>query len=93
MGIAELKRETGMVAPEWSEGERSETSRNGGATIPVAAPATRASGRCQPRGREQSHTQAFLCRIQASHSAGSRPSAGPEGLRLFCGVRVCIRRT
>jgi transposase-like protein len=28
-----------MVAPEWSEGERSETSQNGGATIPAAAPA------------------------------------------------------
>ena len=28
-----------MVAPEWREGERSETSRNGGATIPAAAPA------------------------------------------------------
>jgi len=39
MGIAELKRGTGMVAPEWREGERSETSRNGGATIPAAAPA------------------------------------------------------
>ena len=36
MGIAELK--TGMVAPQWSEGERSETSRNEGATIPAAAP-------------------------------------------------------
>jgi len=31
-----------MVAPEWSEGERSETSRSGGATIPVAAPTTKA---------------------------------------------------
>jgi transposase len=37
MGIAELKGETGMDAPEWREGERSETSRNGGASIPVAA--------------------------------------------------------
>ena len=37
MGIAELKRETGMVAPERSEGERSEPSRSGGATIPLAA--------------------------------------------------------
>jgi transposase len=44
MGIAELKRETGMVAPEWSEGERSETSRNGGATIPMAASTARDSG-------------------------------------------------
>jgi transposase len=39
MGIAELKRETGMDAPEWREGERSETSRNGGASIPLAAAA------------------------------------------------------
>jgi transposase len=38
MRIAELmKKETGMVAPERSEGERSEPSRSGGATIPVAA--------------------------------------------------------
>ena len=40
MGIAELKRGMGMVAPERSEGERSETSLRGGATIP-AAEATR----------------------------------------------------
>ena len=46
MGIAELKRETGMVAPERSEGERSEPSRSGGATIPVAT----ATGRRWPRG-------------------------------------------
>ncbi len=39
MAIAELKRETGMDAPEWREGERSEASRNGGASIPVAAAA------------------------------------------------------
>ena len=37
MEIAELKRETGRDAPEWREGERSETSRNGGASIPLAA--------------------------------------------------------
>ena len=48
MGIAELKRETGMVAPERSEGERSETSRSGGATIPVAAPAPKDSRRSRP---------------------------------------------
>jgi len=30
-----------MDAPEWREGERSETSRNGGASIPVAPPAAR----------------------------------------------------
>ena len=39
MQTAELKRETGMVAPEWREGERSETSRSGVATIPGAAAA------------------------------------------------------
>lgn len=43
MGIAELlNRETGMVALERSEGERSETSRSGGATIPGSGPPTKA---------------------------------------------------
>jgi len=38
MGITQsMMRETGMDAPEWREGERSETSRNEGASIPVAA--------------------------------------------------------
>ena len=38
MGIAAtIVRETGMVAPERSEGERSEPSRSVGATIPAAA--------------------------------------------------------
>lgn len=48
MGISELKRETGIVVPEWSESERSEASRNGGATIPVAAPASRDSRVANP---------------------------------------------
>jgi transposase len=39
MGIAETKRETGMNAPEWREGERSEASRNGGAFMPATAAA------------------------------------------------------
>jgi len=30
-----------MDAPEWREGERSETSRKGGASIPTAGPATK----------------------------------------------------
>lgn len=34
-----MRKEMGMDAPEWSEGERSETSRNGGASIPMATPA------------------------------------------------------
>jgi transposase-like protein len=49
MGIAELiKRETGMDAPERSEGERSEPSRSGGASIPVAAAASKDSGVANP---------------------------------------------
>lgn len=48
MGIAELKGETGMDAPEWREGERSETSRNGGASIPMAAPATKSPAVADP---------------------------------------------
>ena len=37
-----------MVAPEWSEGERSEPSRNGGATIPTAAPASHGGSVADP---------------------------------------------
>jgi len=59
MGIAELKRETGMVAPEWSEGERSETSRNGGATIPVVDPAPRDSGIANPEVRDKAVRRQF----------------------------------
>ena len=39
MGIAELKRETGMVAPEWREVSLRSPSLHSGATIPVAAAA------------------------------------------------------
>jgi transposase len=59
MGIAELKRETGMVAPEWSEGERSETSRNGGATMPVADPAPKDSGVANPEVRDKAVRRRF----------------------------------
>lgn len=39
MGIAQsMIGEPGMVVPERSEGERSEPSRSGGATIPAASP-------------------------------------------------------
>lgn len=38
MGIAEIKKEIGMDAPELREGERSEATRNGGASIPTMAP-------------------------------------------------------
>ena len=48
MGMAELKRETGMDAPERNEGERSETSWSGGASIPGAPPATRVPGVTDP---------------------------------------------
>jgi len=49
MGIAQsMIREMGMDAPEWREGERSATSRNGGASIPIAAPATKPSAMANP---------------------------------------------
>ena len=48
-----------MVAPEWSEGERSETSRNGGATIPVADPAPRDSGVANPEVRDKAVRRRF----------------------------------
>lgn len=38
MGMAEIMKEIGMDAPELREGERSETFRNGGASIPTMAP-------------------------------------------------------
>ena len=59
MGIAELKRGTGMVAPEWSESERSETSQNGGAAIPVADPAPRDSGVANPEVRDKAVRRRF----------------------------------
>jgi transposase-like protein len=59
MGIAELKRGTGMVAPEWSESERSETSRNEGAAIPVADPAPRDSGVANPEVRDKAVRRRF----------------------------------
>ena len=37
MEMKELKRETGLVAPEWREGERCEPFRNVGATSPEAS--------------------------------------------------------
>jgi transposase len=58
MGIAELKRETGMAAPERSEGEGSETSRNGGAAIPVAEPAPR-DGVANPEVRDKAVRRHF----------------------------------
>lgn len=45
---ATVMREPGMVAPKRSEGERSETSRSAGATIPAAAPATPGSATVSP---------------------------------------------
>jgi transposase len=59
MGIAELKRETGMAAPEWSEGERSETSRNGGVAIPVSEPAPKDSGIANPEVRDKAVRRRF----------------------------------
>jgi transposase len=48
MGIAELKRETGMVGPERNEGEHSEPSWSGGSTIPEAAPGGKLASAADP---------------------------------------------
>lgn len=59
MGIAELKRETGMDAPERNEGERSETSWSGGASIPEAALATRVPGLANPEVSDKAVRRRF----------------------------------
>jgi transposase len=48
-----------MVAPEWREGERSETSRNGGATIPAAAPATKVPDIADPEVESKARRRQF----------------------------------
>jgi transposase len=75
MEIAEMKRETGMDAMEWREGERSETSRNGGASIPMAAPATRDGGVVDPevesKAKRRQFSAAYKRRILDEADQGS----------------------
>jgi transposase len=59
MGMAELKREPGMDAPERSEGERSETSWSGGASIPATAPATRVPSLANPEVSDKAVRRRF----------------------------------
>ena len=59
MGIAELKRETEMVAPERSEGELGEPSRSGGATISVAAAAPKDSSVANPEVSDKAIRRRF----------------------------------
>lgn len=59
MGIAELKREMGMVAPERSEGELGEPSRSGGATIPVAPAAPTNSNVANPEVSDKAVRRRF----------------------------------
>ena len=80
MGIAELKREMGMVAPERNEGERSETSWSGGATIPAVPPATRVPGVADPevsgKAIRRRFTAAYKRRIlQEADQCGPRAIA------------------
>ena len=74
MGIAELKREMGMDAPEWREGERSETSRNGGATIPAAAPVSKvpdiANPEVESKARRRHFSASYKRRILAEADKG-----------------------
>jgi transposase len=60
---ATVMKETGVVAPERSEGERSETSRSGGATTPAAAPATLGSATAS----SEVSTQAVRRRFTAAY--------------------------
>jgi transposase len=75
MEIAEMKRETGMDALEWREGERSETSRNGGASIPMAAPATWDGGVVDPevesKAKRRQFSAAYKRRILDEADQGS----------------------
>jgi transposase len=79
MGIAELKRETGMVAPEWSEGERSETSRNGGATIPAAAPAGKPPRVADPEVDSKATRRCFSARYKRN-ILQEADKCGPGGI-------------
>ena len=70
MAIAELKRETGMDAPEWREGERSEASRNGGASIPVAAAAP-ADPEVESKAKRRQYSAAYKRHILDEADRGS----------------------
>ncbi|MBP1598395.1 MAG: hypothetical protein H6Q05_3772 [Acidobacteria bacterium] len=59
MGIAELKREMGMDAPERNEGERGQTSWRGRASIPAAVPATRVPRLANPEVSDKAVPRRF----------------------------------
>jgi transposase len=79
MGIAELKREAGMVAPPFREGERSETSRNGGATIPMTAPATKALDVMDPEVDSKATRRRFSAKYKR-HILKEADKCGPGGI-------------
>jgi transposase len=79
MGITELKRETGMVAPEWNEGERSETSWNEGATIPTAAPTGKASHLANPEVDSKTVRRRFSAEYKR-HILHEADQCGPGGI-------------
>jgi hypothetical protein len=79
MGITELKREVGMVAPERSEGELGESSRSGGAHIPTApavpTDSTVANPEVSDKAARRRFTATYKRRIlQEADSAMSRDS-------------------
>ena len=79
MGIAELKRETGTVAPERSEGERSEPSRSGGATVPVTVPATKAPDITDPEVDSKATRRRFSAKYKR-HILKEADKCGPGGI-------------
>jgi transposase len=64
MGIAEIKKEMKMDAPELREGERSETFQNGGASIPTMAPvAGIVDPEVESKARRRQYSAAYKQRI------------------------------
>jgi transposase len=82
MGIAELKRETGMDAPERNEGERSETSWSGGASIPEAAPATRVPGLANPEVSDKAVRRRFTAEYKR-RILQEADQCGPGGIAVL----------
>lgn len=79
MGIAELKRETGMVALERSEGEPGEPSRSGGATIPVAAAAPKDSIVANPEVSDKAVRRRFTAAYKR-HILAEADQCGSGGI-------------
>ena len=96
MGIAKTKvRETGMVAPQGNEGERSEPERSAGATIPAAAGVPSGPGRTavDPEITAKAVRRQFSAGYKRRVLKEADPYAAREESPLSGAVRASIRRT